>query len=209
MATIKLPRSHPRRWQSASGGNGKAKPGESPQRPGPRRQRAPSRQRPGGQSSGRAHTIKPTYRARHAPHRLSLEASSGIPTPASAAARACPPAPLAPSSRALQRQGQTLSAGHFPKPVEASEVIMAIKQVEDPKHFCRGCGMCEKVCPTNSIHPVQNEHHRFPLVARQGGSPVKRGGRGHDMPLRVAGLHQGRPHQPDDRPLARRGAAHV
>jgi len=84
----------------------------------------------------------------------------------------------------LQRQGQTLSAGNFPKPVDASQVIMAIKQVSDPKHYCRGCTMCEKVCPTNSIHPVQNEHNRFPLVARQGGSPIKRGGRGH-MPIRV------------------------
>lgn len=85
----------------------------------------------------------------------------------------------------LQKTGQTLSVGNFPKPVDSTEVIMAIKQVSDPKHFCRGCSMCEKVCPTNSIRPIQNEHHRYPLVARQGGSPVKRGGRGHGVPVRV------------------------
>ncbi len=85
----------------------------------------------------------------------------------------------------LQRQGQTLSMGSFPNPVDNSQVIMAIKQVNDPKHYCRGCMMCEKVCPTNSIRPVYNEHNRFPLVARQGGSPIKRGGRGHHLPFRV------------------------
>jgi glutamate synthase (NADPH/NADH) large chain len=85
----------------------------------------------------------------------------------------------------LQRKGMSLSVGAMPNPVVSSEVIMAIKQVNDAKHFCRGCSMCEKVCPTNSIRPVANEHHRLPLVARHGGSPVKRGGRGHGMPIRV------------------------
>jgi glutamate synthase (NADPH/NADH) large chain len=85
----------------------------------------------------------------------------------------------------LARRGQTLSAGSFPNPVDNTKVIMAIRQVSDPKHSCRGCTMCEKVCPTNSIRPVQNEQHRYPLVARMGGSPIKRGGRGHGMPLRV------------------------
>jgi glutamate synthase (NADPH) large chain len=69
--------------------------------------------------------------------------------------------------------------------VDNSHIVMAIKQVNDTKHYCRGCSMCEKVCPTNSIRPVENEHQRFPLVARQGGSPIKRGGRGHGMPVRV------------------------
>ncbi len=85
----------------------------------------------------------------------------------------------------LQKQGQTFSTGPIPKPVDNSQVILAIKQVSDPKHFCRGCSMCEKVCPTNSIRPVANEHHRFPLIARQGGVPLKRGGRAHHVPVRV------------------------
>lgn len=85
----------------------------------------------------------------------------------------------------LQKQGQTFSAGPVPKPVDNSQIVLAIKQVSDPKHYCRGCMMCEKVCPTNSIRPVANEHHRFPLLARQGGSPIKRGGRAHHLPIRV------------------------
>lgn len=88
----------------------------------------------------------------------------------------------------LQRHGQALSKGDFPNPVEGTKVSMVIKQVADSKHFCRGCMMCEKVCPTDSIHPVQNPHNRFPLIARRGNSPIKRGGRGHKMPYRVLDL---------------------
>jgi glutamate synthase (NADPH/NADH) large chain len=78
-----------------------------------------------------------------------------------------------------------LSRGDLPQPCPDSEVILAIKQSDDAKHYCRGCGMCEKVCPTHSIHPVPNELQRFAWVARAGGSPMKRGGRAHGMPTRV------------------------
>lgn len=137
-----------------------------------------------GKTNGRAHNIKPTFvRDTHPidfPWKIKWNPETCIRCGSCVAT--CTFGAIAPK---LQRQGQTLSAGHFPKPVDASEVIMAIKQVHDPKHFCRGCMMCEKVCPTNSIHPVQNQHNRFPLTARAGGSPIKRGGRGHHMPLRV------------------------
>ncbi len=85
----------------------------------------------------------------------------------------------------LQKQGAMLSVGNSPKPVDSTQVIMAIKQVRDTKHYCRGCMMCEKVCPTNSIRPIENDHNHFPLVARMGASSIKRGGRGHGMPVRV------------------------
>ena len=85
----------------------------------------------------------------------------------------------------LVRQGQTISMGDLPSPVDNSYVTMAIRQVSDPKHNCRGCGMCEKVCPTNSIRAVENVHHRFPLVGRKAGSPIKRGGRAHQIPIRA------------------------
>jgi glutamate synthase (NADPH/NADH) large chain len=85
----------------------------------------------------------------------------------------------------LARRGQTLSTGAFPNPAESSKVIMAIRQVNDPRHFCRGCNMCEKVCPTDSIRPVHNDENRYALVGRMGGSPIKRGGRGHGTPNRV------------------------
>jgi glutamate synthase (NADPH/NADH) large chain len=85
----------------------------------------------------------------------------------------------------LQRRGKTVSSGDTPNPLDTSEVILAIRQVNDLEHYCRGCGMCEKVCPTGSIRPVANAHNRYPVVARRGGSPIKRGGRAHLIPGRV------------------------
>ena len=85
----------------------------------------------------------------------------------------------------LMRQGQTVSVGNFPTPVSNYHVVLAIKQVEDSKHACRGCTMCERVCPTNSIRAVPNEQHRFPQIARRGGTPIKRGGRAHSIPVRA------------------------
>ncbi len=85
----------------------------------------------------------------------------------------------------LQKKGYTVSIGPVPTPSKTVEVILAIKQVDDLKHYCRGCGMCEKVCPTNSIRPVYNDQHRLPLINRRGGEPPKRGGRAHHVPFRV------------------------
>jgi glutamate synthase (NADPH/NADH) large chain len=85
----------------------------------------------------------------------------------------------------LQRRGQTVSAGDLPRPLDTTAVILAVRQVNDPAHACRGCGMCEKVCPTGSIRPVMNVHNRFAVIARRGGNPIKRGGRASLIPGRV------------------------
>jgi glutamate synthase (NADPH/NADH) large chain len=85
----------------------------------------------------------------------------------------------------LQRRRQTVSAGNSPRPAEESEVILTVRQTSDLAHYCRGCGMCEKVCPTGSIRPVANARSRFPVIARRGGVPIKRGGRAHLIPGRV------------------------
>jgi len=85
----------------------------------------------------------------------------------------------------LMRQGQTVSVGNFPTPVTDTHVVMAIRQVPD---FQAGLPWLHHVragLPTDSIHPVLNEQHRFPLVARRGGTPVKRGGRAHHIPVRA------------------------
>ena len=85
----------------------------------------------------------------------------------------------------LQRRGHTVSAGRVPVPLDTTEVILSIRQSNDLAQACRGCGMCEKVCPTGSIRPVANMHNRFAVVARQGGTPIKRGGRAHLIPGRI------------------------
>ncbi|MBN1440387.1 MAG: 4Fe-4S dicluster domain-containing protein [Anaerolineales bacterium] len=99
----------------------------------------------------------------------------------------------------LQRRGQTVSAGSLPQPLDTTAVILAVRQSDDPAHACRGCGMCEKVCPTGSIRPVPNPHNRFALIARRGGNPIKRGGRAHLIPGRVLdGIKVGRISQMTD-----------
>ena len=137
-----------------------------------------------GNGNGRAFAIKPTYV--RDPHPMDLPWKIAWNPETCIRCGSCvSTCTFGAIQSELQKQGQTLSAGPIPKPVDASQIILAIKQVSDTKHYCRGCSMCAKVCPTNSIHPIENEHHRFPLVARQGASPIKRGGRGHHMPLRV------------------------
>ncbi len=85
----------------------------------------------------------------------------------------------------LQRRGHTVSAGRVPVPLDTTEVILSIRQSNGLAQACRGCGMCEKVCPTGSIRPVANPHNRFAVVARRGGTPIKRGGRAHLIPGRI------------------------
>src|SRR5512137_147051 len=184
MATVELPDEMRVKAYGGAGDQGEKKNGSGRAAPQERAAKLANGQGAQPKAGGRAYTIKPTYaRDPHPidfPWRIQWTPATCIRCGSCVAT--CTFGAIEPR---LQRWGQTLSAGHFPKPVEASEVIMAIKQVEDPKHFCRGCGMCEKVCPTNSIHPIQNPHHRYSLVARQGGAPIKRGGRGHGLPLRT------------------------
>ena len=51
-----------------------------------------------------------------------------------------------------------------------------IRQVADFAKACRGCGMCERVCPNDAIHPVRNPDNRRAVLSRDAG-PIKRGGR--------------------------------
>lgn len=77
---------------------------------------------------------------------------------------------------AVIRQSVVVSEGKQPKPVQKNEVRTVIKQVASLTDFCRGCRMCERVCPNDAIKPVLNPSPRKDLLSRDAG-PIKRGGR--------------------------------
>ena len=76
----------------------------------------------------------------------------------------------------VQSQSITVSEKSQPEPVHKFIARPVIKQVASLTNFCRGCGMCEKVCPNNAIKPVRNPDNRKALLSRDAG-PIKRGGR--------------------------------
>lgn len=76
----------------------------------------------------------------------------------------------------VQAQSITVSEKSQPEPVRKFIARPVIKQVASLTNFCRGCGMCEKVCPNNAIKPVRNPDNRKALLSRDAG-PIKRGGR--------------------------------
>lgn len=76
----------------------------------------------------------------------------------------------------VQRQSMTVSEQNQPTPVRRQLALAIIKQKKDLAHMCRGCGMCERVCPNNAIRPVRNPDDRKALLSRDNGL-IKRGGR--------------------------------
>ncbi|MBQ8635971.1 4Fe-4S binding protein [bacterium] len=58
------------------------------------------------------------------------------------------------------------------------KAIPVIKQVVDENDFCRGCGMCSKVCPNGAIKVVRNQTEIFGTRYRaKTAQSIKRGGR--------------------------------
>lgn len=76
----------------------------------------------------------------------------------------------------VQRKSVTISNSNIPEPIHQQTAIPVIKQVASIENACRGCGMCEKVCPNNAIRAVRNPDNRRNLLSRDNG-PIKRGGR--------------------------------
>ncbi len=76
----------------------------------------------------------------------------------------------------IQRKSMTISTENLPEPVHQQCSIPVIKQVASIENACRGCGMCERVCPNNAIRAVRNSDNRRNLLSRDNG-PIKRGGR--------------------------------
>ena len=76
----------------------------------------------------------------------------------------------------VERQSITVSEANQPTPLHRRIALPIIKQVASLANACRGCGMCERVCPNNAIHPRRNPDSRKTLLSRDNG-PIKRGGR--------------------------------
>jgi len=78
----------------------------------------------------------------------------------------------------IERRRMIFSEGDLPDPRARFSAVPVIKQVNSLKNYCRGCGICEKVCPNDAIAPVRNPDTRHPIVSRcAGGESIKRGGR--------------------------------
>ena len=78
----------------------------------------------------------------------------------------------------VERRRMIFSEGDLPDPQQRFSAVPVIRQVKDVRHYCRGCGICEKVCPNDAIAPQRNPDTRHPIVSRcLGGDSIKRGGR--------------------------------
>ena len=76
----------------------------------------------------------------------------------------------------VQRLDKTISVENVPTPVKKHEARPVIYQVASLTDYCRGCGICEKMCPNQAIRPVRNPDTRKTLLSKDHG-PIKRGGR--------------------------------
>ena len=76
----------------------------------------------------------------------------------------------------VERHALTISDDRQPAPIKTFEARPVIRQVASLTEFCRGCGMCEKICPNTAIRPVRNADNRKTLLSKDKG-PIKRGGR--------------------------------
>ncbi|HBT82216.1 MAG TPA: glutamate synthase, partial [Desulfuromonas sp.] len=78
----------------------------------------------------------------------------------------------------VEKRRMVFSEGDFPEPQQRFSAVPVIRQVHSLKHYCRGCGICEKVCPNDAIGPVRNIDNRHSIVTRcVAGDAIKRGGR--------------------------------
>jgi glutamate synthase (NADPH/NADH) large chain len=78
----------------------------------------------------------------------------------------------------VERRRKVVSDDLTPHPKVVFQTIPVIQQVVSETDYCRGCGICEKVCPNEAIKPVRNEDHRFGARYRGiMGDSIKRGGR--------------------------------
>jgi glutamate synthase (NADPH/NADH) large chain len=78
----------------------------------------------------------------------------------------------------VEKRRKVVSESATPTPKVNFQTVPIIKQNIDVNNFCRGCGICEKVCPNTAIKPVRNEDERFAMKTRAAtGNSFTRGGR--------------------------------
>lgn len=78
----------------------------------------------------------------------------------------------------VEKRRKVLSEGATPTPTIDFKTVPIIQQVVNSTNWCRGCGICEKVCPNECIKPVRNEDDRFAMKIRgETGASFTRGGR--------------------------------
>lgn len=78
----------------------------------------------------------------------------------------------------VEKRRKVTSEGPTPTPTINFQTVPVIQQVVNTANFCRGCGICEKVCPNEAIRPVRNYDERFDMKIRANtGASYTRGGR--------------------------------
>jgi len=78
----------------------------------------------------------------------------------------------------VEKRKKVISEGSCPTPKMSFKTVPVIKQNINIQNFCRGCGICEKVCPNEAIKPVKNPDERFAMKVRSTtGNSFTRGGR--------------------------------
>ena len=78
----------------------------------------------------------------------------------------------------VERRRKAFSDTETPEPKIKFNATPVIAQQNVLKNYCRGCGVCERVCPNNAIRSERNPDSRFKVVYQAStGSGPKRGGR--------------------------------
>jgi len=78
----------------------------------------------------------------------------------------------------VEKRRKVTSEGPTPTPKVEFKTIPIIQQVVNTTNYCRGCGICEKVCPNEAIKPVRNPDDKFAMKIRgYTGNSYTRGGR--------------------------------
>ncbi|MGA7827384.1 MAG: glutamate synthase-related protein [Geobacteraceae bacterium] len=78
----------------------------------------------------------------------------------------------------IERRRKAFSDTETPEPKIKFSATPVIAQKNVLKNYCRGCGVCERVCPNNAIRAERNPDSRYQVVYQAAtGSGPKRGGR--------------------------------